>query len=228
MSRKTLNNDPKSSPIARGKRLKSARMMADLTRNGIEEKYGISASTIQSWEAAKAGGLTERGVRRIIPLLQQEGIFCTPDWLLYGIGTPPQPTNLQFPQIQEKSASYTAMPEDKIIIQELLTFRDLNQNVIDIIVSDDGMEPNYSLGDYVGGKRRTGEEISKLYGFDCIIETASNEIFLRRIKPGSRAGLYTLICINTDTTVATPTIYDQELLSAAPVIWHRRHDSRFL
>ncbi len=225
MPKKSQINDPKSSPIARGRRLKAARMMSGLTRNGLEEKYGISASTIQSWEAAKAGGLTERGVKRVIPVLRQEGIFCTSDWLLYGVGTPPQPTNLHFTQAAEPPTTNNhVLPEDKAIIQELLTFRNLNPGFIDLVVADDGMAPQYDMNDYVGGKRRMGDEMTRLIGIDCIVETSNNEILLRRIKAGSRAGVYMLMCTNPDTNLKSPTLYDVELHSAAPVIWHRRHD----
>jgi hypothetical protein len=226
MPNKHQNNDPKSSPLARGKRLKTVRMMAGLTRNGLEDKYGISASTIQSWEAAKAGGLTERGVQRVIPVLQKEGIFCTADWLLYGVGLPPQPANLNLPASDETPMPHATLPEDKAIIQELLTFRELNTNVVDLVVADDGMQPNYTPGDYVAGKRKTKDDIIRSLGHDCIVETANNEILLRRVKNGSKPGLFTLICTNSDTSVTTPTLYDLELLSAAPVIWHRRHDPK--
>jgi transcriptional regulator with XRE-family HTH domain len=224
MANKTQNNDPMSSATARGKRLKTARLMAGLTRKGLEKKYGISASTIQSWEAAKAGGLTERGVTRVIPILRQEGIFCTNDWLLYGVGNAPQPTNVHAQRPQEAMHSLPDLPEDKVIVQELLAFRDLNANVVDLIVTDDGMSPHYHPTDYIGGKRRNGEDIAELIGSDCIVETSNNEIFLRRLRPGSRTGVYTLTCTNPDTTVLIPTLYDQQLMSAAPVIWHRRHD----
>lgn len=225
MPNKNHNSDPMSSPSARGKRLKTARLMAGLTRQNLEKKYHISASTIQSWEAAKAGGLTDRGVNRVIPILRQEGIFCSADWLLYGVGNPPQPVNLQSKTFQTgKFNPSPQLPEDKVIIQELLAFRELNTNVVDFIVSDDGMEPHFSRGDYVGGKRRMGEDIENVVGMDCIVETVNQGIFLRRLKPGTSSGIYTLICTNPNTTVSTPTLYDQTLLSAAPVVWHRRHD----
>lgn len=226
MPNKNHNNDPKSAPTARGKRLKTVRMMAGLTRKKLEQKYKISASTIQSWEAAKAGGLTERGAHRVIPILRQEGIYCTTDWLLYGVGNPPQPTHLDIKQPNTDVEPAVTVPEDKAIIQELLTFRELNTGVIDMMVNDDGMSPYYASGDYVAGRRRNTGDISKLINQDCIIETANNEVLLRRIKNGSRSGVFTLICMNPDTSVSTPTLYDLELNSAAPVIWHRRHDPK--
>lgn len=74
---------------ARGKRLKTVRIMTGLTRKLFEEKYGISASTIQSWEIGEADGLTEHDVKRLLPVLLKEGIACTEQWLLYGIGSFP-------------------------------------------------------------------------------------------------------------------------------------------
>lgn len=226
MTTKTQYQDPKCSPEARGKRLKTVRVMAGLTRSGLEQKYGISASTIQSWEAAKAGGLTERGIERVIPILKEEGIFCSADWLFYGVGKPPHPTNLSIPQVQEDELSYLSLPEDKIIVQELLTFRKLNPNVLDLIVSDDGMEPHYKTADYVAGKRRKGMDIDSLLEQDCIIETTDNELLLRRLKRSGLPGRYTLMCANLKTSVVKPTLYDQKLISAAPILWHRRHDTK--
>lgn len=225
MPNKNQSNDPMSSPAERGKRLKTARLMAGLTRKNLEKKYHLSASTVQSWESAKAGGLTARGANRVIPILHQEGVFCSSKWLLYGIGNAPQPANIHI-KIQEIDFNTPPeLPEDDIIVQELVTFRELNGNVLDFIVNDDGMEPYFSLGDYVCGKRRTGEDIESIVGMDCIIETINNGTFLRRLKMGTRSGLYTLICTNPNTTVYVPTLYDQNLISAAPVIWQRKHDS---
>lgn len=225
-NKNNLSNDPKSAPGARGRRLKTVRMMAGLTRKKLELTYKISASTIQSWEAAKAGGLTERGAHRVIPILRQEGIYCTTDWLLYGVGNPPQPTHLDVKQSDTTTEAAIMVPEDKAIIQELITFRELNAGVIDMMVSDDGMAPYYNPGDYVAGRRRSKDEIAKIINQDCIVETANNEVLLRRVKNGSRPGVYTLICMNPDSSVPTPTLYDLELISAAPVIWHRRHDPK--
>src|SRR5262249_31447785 len=59
-------------------------------------KYGISANTLQSWEKAKAGGLTSKGAKRILSALQQEGVNCSTEWLLYGIGHPAYFQTAQF------------------------------------------------------------------------------------------------------------------------------------
>ena len=70
----------------RGRRLKLLRSMTGLPRKALEQKYHISASTIQSWEDAKAGGLTEKGAKRVIQVFHKEGIQCSLNWLLHGLG----------------------------------------------------------------------------------------------------------------------------------------------
>jgi len=219
--------DAKSSAKARGRRLRTARMMTGLTRKALEEKYNISASTIQAWEAAKAGGLTERGVARILAVLQQEGISCTAEWLLYDIGAGPQHMggggSLQTNKLSSSEAG-TNSPESRLITQELLVFRSLHLGTADLVVLDDGMEPKFRRGDYVAGVSRTGEAIEDAIGLDCIVQTSDGNALFRRVKKSARSGLYNLMCVNPNTEVTETTVYDQALVSAAPVIWHRRSD----
>lgn len=220
----------KSSPLARGKRLKSLRMMADLSRKAMEKKYSISAGTLQCWEDGRYGGLTEKGAKRFVTALTQEGIECTVEWLLHGVGVGPQATDKLYlgaagvhgndnfeinPNVDSDEAS---------IVQELLTFRRVNQNAIDIKVLDDGMEPDYLQGDYVGGKRRYGDDITSLLGSPCIVETTKGDVLLRCVRSGNQKNHYTLVCTNPLSTVTELITYNVQLVSAAPVIWHRTKD----
>jgi transcriptional regulator with XRE-family HTH domain len=219
-----LENHTSHDPKERGKRLKLARNMAGLTREDLEQKYGISASTIQSWEAAKAGGLTEKGANRAISVLRQEGIWCTIDWLLNGIGSPPQASGTHFHGIQEEGVLYSTISDDQAIQQELNKFRILHTEVLELIIADDAMLPYYRIGDYVMGKPKQGDGIQSLVGTDCIVETSDGEILLRRLRVGMHSGVYTLFCTNPDTEVLNPTMYNQALKSAAAVLWMRRPD----
>lgn len=219
--------DQKSTPEARGRRLKSLRLMAGLSRKTFQDNYLVSASTVQSWEDAKAGGLTEKGARKVIKYFQQEGIRCAVDWLLYGIGLPPQFSDKLFQQHlqqQEAMINRPEMSEDRAIVNELLAFRQHNPDAVEFIVPDNGMSPLYLKGDYVAGKRRHNENINSVVGLDCVVETKENEVFLRRLRMGSQPGLYTLICLNPEANVTEFALHDREILSAAPVIWLRRKD----
>lgn len=213
------SHDPKE----RGKRLKLARNMAGLTREELEQKYGISASTIQSWEAAKAGGLTEKGANRAISVFRQEGIWCTIDWLLNGLGAPPQASSTYFHGVQEET-THSSISDDQAIQQELTKFRVLHTEVLELIIADDAMLPYYQIGDHVMGKPKQGDDIQSLVGSDCIVETVEGEILLRRLRVGMHSGIYTLFCTNPDTEVLHPTMYNQKLKSAAAVLWKRRPD----
>lgn len=217
--------DPKSSPKARAKRLKTVRMMMGLTRKCLEEKYGLSASTMQAWEFARAGGLTRQGVVRILKILAQESILCSAEWLLYEIGPGPRrfETHLLSQELDVLENLYL---EDGAITQELLIFRTLHPSAVDLVVIDDGMGSQFCIGDYVAGTCRTGEHIKSALGLDCIVQTANGNTLFRRVKPSGAPGLYNLICINPGTTVIETTLYDQVLLSVAPVIWHRRSGMR--
>ena len=222
-------SDPKSSPEARGKRLRVLRMMTSLSRKEVYQEFDLNSTTQQSWEDAKAGGLTEKGAKRAVKVFRKAGVRCSVNWLLYGIGEPPQLisygiTGDNQAKVAEEEESASAVDENKAIIKELLTFRECNHDAVDIVLNDDGMAPHYHVGDYVGGRRCYGEDIQRLIGQDCIVETANNDVLLRRIRAGNKPDTYTLICTHPDSTVKDIVLYDQTLLCAAPVIWHRRKE----
>lgn len=224
-----LNNtseiDSLKTPDARGKRLRQLRQMSGLSRQAIEDKYRINAKTMQSWESGNAGGLTPKGAMRVVYAMAEEGIHVTKEWLLYGAGIGPQWLNLDSSVTNQANIQPLDFDQETAIRQELLAFRQHNINPIDMRVMDDGMEPHYMIGDYIGGKQRFDNNIANCINRDCIVETSKGELLFRRLKIGSKPNLYTLFCINTNTTVHEPVLHDVELKSAAPVIWQRRRDA---
>ncbi len=217
--------DVKSRPQARGRRLKSLRKMADLSRKAMTVKHEISASTIQAWEEGKSGGLTTKGAQRVIAALKDEGVFCTLEWLLHGEGQSPYVTQKAFLGARETPSEFlntVTLSDADIIAKELNVFRTLNDDVLDMLVYDDGMCPHYQPGDTVGGKRFQDENINDLIGRDCIIEIKTGEVLCRRLRKGKKPDHYDLQCAYLETTVSEPFRYDVEILSAAPIIWHRK------
>jgi len=223
-------DDIKSSAEARGKRIKSLRMMADLSRKDVGDKYQISAGTLRGWEEARSGGLTENGARRLLTVFRKEGIQCSIEWLLHGTGIPPQVSDklyqgeagslLQDTDLGQQPESW----EDPIILSELLHFRKVNPDAVDMLVVDNGMEPLFHQGDYVAGRRRYNEEVENVIGRNCIIETTQGKLYLRQLQRGTKKGLYTLICINLNFSPEDAILYNVDIVSAAPVIWHRMKD----
>jgi len=227
-------NDPRSNPEARGRRLRSLRKMTDLSRKEIAEKYQLSAGTLQGWEDGRYGGLTEKGAKKVLKALRNEGIQCSLDWLMFGIGLGPQISEILYlDKAIDGTSSESDMfgeeffeqEQDTTIREELLLFRHNNKETIDIVVDDDAMSPFYNVGDYIAGRRRFGDEIQQFIGNDCIVQTKMGDTFVRRVRQGSKSGLFTLISLNTDTIVENPTIYNVELMSAAPVVWIRRKET---
>ncbi len=224
--------DPRSSSQARGRRLRSLRKMTDLSRKHMAEKYMLSAGTLQGWEDGRYGGLTEKGARKILPALRKEGIQCTLEWIMHGVGLGPQISDKLYMREHgfDANASFTPTSissdeQDQAIKDELLLFRKHTPEAIDVQLPDNSMEPFYFANDYVGGSRRFNEQIADLINHDCIIQTSEGDILVRRLKKGSSPNTYTLVSLNPNTSVAEPTLYNVGLMSAASILWIRRKGS---
>jgi hypothetical protein len=210
-------------PASKGQRLTQARLMAGLSRTDIEAKYGsVKASSLKSWENGRYSGLTPQGARSISLLLKQEGIQCTVGWLLAGEGSPP--TVIQ--KVPGNSKTKATGQKDSALTKEIEVFLQNHPNAICIQISDDGMEPHYQKGDYVAGERFYQDTMQIALSYPCIVETQMGQIFIRLVRAGSKEGLYTLQCSNLSTQLQKPTLYDVELSSVAPIIWHRRTSLR--
>ncbi|WP_423062937.1 XRE family transcriptional regulator [Candidiatus Paracoxiella cheracis] len=207
---------------ARAKRVKSLRQLTQLSRRAFAERYGIPAPTLQNWEDAKGNGLSEKGARNIVQLLKEAGIYCSVDWLMYGIGSGPQVSEKQY-QVEESLPNDAWYKQDKTRIEEELSlFHQHFPNAIEFVVPDDSMEPRFIKGEWVAGVRHQATELSKAIGKACIVLTKDGQMILREVRKSDIPGRYTLACLNLKTTATKPFIYDVELVYAAPVIWSRR------
>lgn len=226
MKKNIVTSDNFFSPSACAERLKRVRNLANLTRKELCEKSGININTLKGWEIGRYGGLTKRGAEKIVKHLAKAGVQCTPEWLLFKIGSDPKLTP-NFEELRDASeqtanqASREESNEEQKIIRELLFFREHYKNSVDYLIMDNAMMPVYQKGEYVAGIKRT-KYFDALIGYDCIVQTADGTILLRALHPGRKAGFYNLISHNLQTTTIEPVIYDAILVSAAPVIWHRK------
>jgi transcriptional regulator with XRE-family HTH domain len=211
-----------SSPESRALRLRRLRNLANLTRKEMCERSGIKPDTLIGWEVARHGGLTENGAKKIISCIANEGVVCALEWLIHAAG--PGPTVLT--DLDKTRANQTELPdpandEDKLIIDGLLHLKTQYNDIIEAIVEDDAMAPQYQPGDHVAGVKRYHDRIYKLIGYDCIVQMTDGRCLLRCLREGSTKNRYTLLCSNPKSTT-TPVIYDVEIISAAPIIWIRR------
>lgn len=215
----------RSSAKERGKRLRLVRKMTGLTLDELSSKYNFGISTIKYWECAKNQGLSSKGAKKIITAMQDEGVQCSYMWLMHGIGLPPQFLDVHY-NLGAKNIigiEQSTFEEEKSIEHEIKLFCEKIYNAIALTIFDDGMEPFYSVSDGVGGKRLYGEELVKAVGKNCIVETVDHQLLCRRVAEGTSPDNFNLYCINPNTIVSPPHIYDVGLLSAAPIsrIWRR-------
>lgn len=207
--------DDSSDAVA--KRIKSARSLAGLTRNDFE-KYGISPHTLQAWELGR-NPLSSKGAQRLITALQKAGVNCSIEWLLKGIGFGPsskKSTETLFQRLEpQKSVDWDA---ETVIQKEIEFFCHINENAVVLRLPDDSMQPIYQPGDYVGGNQLDSQDIDQALGYDCIVEIPEGKFFRRFVE---RETGYALICLNPKTTHTEPVIYCQDIISVAPVVWHR-------
>ncbi len=231
MSDHNLTNQQSELARVRGKRLKSLRNLAGLSRKALNEKYRVSDGTLRGWEEGRFGGLTEQGAEKMLAIYQQEGIQCSLSWLLHGNGIGPQVLSKVSSIIGETTGSYqsnrTTADAEQAILQELSLFRQLHPKTLDMIVHDDAMEPYFGIGDIVAGEAHPIEQIDDLMGYICIIETVRGDLYLRRLRQGSKSGLYNLWCLNLNSNLLQPILYDVEIRSIAVVVWHRRKPVNF-
>lgn len=222
-----INHEAMISPLnlseQRAKRLRQIRRLLRLSRKAIFERYKIPVGTLQNWEDARHGGLTEKGAQRIIEILADEGISCSLEWLLFGIGNPPNelrssPSN----KIMVNAGLSQEIQLLDDIAKELTLFYSHNANAVDVIISDDAMEPRYLMGDHVAGKRFFNEDIAKIAGHVCIVQTQNGLITVRILLKGSQPGCYDLIAYNKNSAIKDLNFFNVRVFSAAPIIWIRR------
>ncbi|MCL5260076.1 MAG: hypothetical protein M1561_00110 [Gammaproteobacteria bacterium] len=214
-----------SSPKARGKRLRLLRRMSGLTLNQLADKYDIGISTIKYWECAKSEGLSAKGAKKILSAMLQEGINVSFMWLMYGVGLPPHFIDARFcnQELTNSLNNSSSLESEASITDEISLFCNKIPNSITLTIFDDSMEPLFTSGDGVGGKRLYGSDLTKAIGKNCIIETADNQIICRKIAQGNGAENFNLFSINPHTVANPPFLYDVKIVSAAPIvrIWKR-------
>jgi DNA-binding transcriptional regulator YiaG len=218
----------KHSREARAKRLKRIRKLTKKSRKSFAETYSISQGTLQNWETARFGGLTEKGARLIISALKKENIHCTFNWLMYGAGVGPQKavsTNVCDLTDHDKiMESKKARINPNAIKIELDAFNSNHFNPITLKLTDDNMLPFFSIGETVGGEMIDPAKMDSVLNKLCIVKAEGHELMVRRVRPGASAGTYTLIATNLEKNIDIPVIYNVKITHAAQIIWARKED----
>ena len=202
-----------------GKRVRIAITLCGMKLPAFGKKYRISFSHLYAIEKGERP-LNQKTAERIASGVRQEGYSCTLKWLLKGEGTPPLKEEIKTNELDESDAVLSALSPELKIMKEAFFFQQLYSNSIVSCVLDNGMEPFYAIGDYVGGL--FSENLKEAIGKDCIIITQKGEQLVRRLLKGSKMGRYTLVCMNPLTKASPPILFDYAIKTVAPIVWHRR------
>ncbi|MBY0501342.1 MAG: helix-turn-helix domain-containing protein [Alphaproteobacteria bacterium] len=205
-----------------GKRVRIAITLCGMKLPAFGKKYKISFSHLYAIEKGERT-LNEKTAERIASGVRQEGYPCTAKWLLEGDGAQPLRKETSASIIEEESNSILSSlsPELKIM-KEAAFFQELSPNSVVSCVLDNGMEPFYSVGDYVGGI--FFHNLKDALGKDCIVITKDNEQLIRRFLKGNKKEHYTLACVNPFTKESPAILFDQIVKRVAPIVWHRRRN----
>ena len=229
IEKSAIRKQSKQKKVMRGTNLHKIRSMLGLTTHKFAAICGIGESTVRQWEHGRGNGLSSKGAHKIYASLRNTDIVFTIEWLLENIGKPVSFKDQAISglyQIAEPNSSFTPDNEPSQIQEEIEFFRNNNPNSITLCIIDDGMEPLFVPGDFVGGKYLSGAKIASLDGKICIVQMASGCVIARKIKKTNEKNTYSLFTINPTTTVTEPVISDIELVSAAPIlrVWRVEED----
>ena len=211
------------SKTARSKRLMCLRGMVKMSRREFCEKYDLSPGTLQNWEKARFGGLTEKGALRMIEHFKQEGVYCSFKWLMYGEG--------EEARFVERGGVVSDQPDKSYISRrtsfqsDLSAMQALHPNSVGMSIIDDAMAPLLEKGSYIlGNKNYSDDAIKRCVNQVCIVETTDGIKFTRLLKSSHKEGKYNLYVYNALTTAHPATLLEVELQMAAPVFWVRKED----
>lgn len=209
-----------SSPQARSLRLKEARRMAKLTLRGMSEGGNINFNTLCGWEVARHGGLTPVGADKVVERLLQEGIVCTSEWLLHGVGTPPLPIvpkDIVLSFHRGKAIMRDFIPNQIRIIEQ--QFPDF----LGLIIQDRAMEPQYSYGDYVVGMPLPLEKLPLAVGKIVIAKIDTGKTYCRQLAHDRMTGHFALVAPRLQDADAI--ITNINITACAVVMGHFRYDA---
>ncbi|MBP6103592.1 MAG: helix-turn-helix transcriptional regulator [Gammaproteobacteria bacterium] len=210
----------KKTALERGKRIKLARHLANLTRKDMLENYDINPNTIHAWEKG-INCLTERNAQKLSEAFQGRGLAITKEWLLYG-DDPRSALSTATNTDAQVIADVLSIRGDLKIVEELDYFRQNNPHALSAMVTDEALLPFFYSGDYVGGIPLFAKELQHLIGEFCIISSESSDVLIRKIFQHKQGNIFTIGGINPFAKLEGPDYFDCAIQSAAPITrhWH--------
>lgn len=197
----------------KGRRLRMARALSGLSRQDFFVKFSIATSTIDTWESGRVD-LTEKGALRVCRALQQINIYCTPNWLLTGAGSPPKHMNdIEKAMLDDANNTALQISDESAIQREANFFLQLHSDGVTTTIIDDSMAPTFQKGDMLGGKIRTTQSLVGKIG---IFKLSENITVVGYLK-SSGTGTYNISFNKAQGLI------NVKIINAAEIAWHRKN-----
>lgn len=198
-----------------GERIIFLRNLSGLTRKEFEIKYNIPTITLRSWESS--AHIKKKAAQRFLFAIQQEGIECDLNWIVFGSGPLPLINNFLPKEINDIFPLGNSFDEE--ITEEIVLLQKKYKNKFkSILINNDDNYPFLVIGDYIGGVlvNSLGDLDKNLH----IIECDNNTVLIRQIIPTQTKDKYHLKAYNQD--IEFPILYNQKIKKSWRIIWIRK------
>ncbi len=152
---------------SQSQRVRMLRDLLDISRPKFAARHPrLSKSNIRNWEEGDKSGLSDSGARYLAAAAQSLGVTVSEEWLLDGIGRPP-----------EKPIIETVNTETGLDLESALrTLCKRFPQTMSVLIKNDTLTPALSTGDFAVGERLPSDNIANAVNSLCIVETIEGEI----------------------------------------------------
>lgn len=203
---KIINSSQSSSALEKGMRLKSLRIKLGHSIHEFSKLTKVPEPTLYSWEKGRSS-LSLKGAKKILKSIEPSNEKRLLFWLING-------------EEEILGNLNKNISEEILILQDVNYYLNSRDNNVVMIILDDSMLPFLSPGDYVGGLKKTGSQISKYIGKFCIVETKEGSLYARILEKSFQTNLYNLTPLSSNYD----TLKDQFINFVAPISWIRKRD----
>jgi hypothetical protein len=220
-----IEQTEQEAPQKVGERFRLAREFSPLSRKAFCTKHGLNWYTVQSWELRRN---FSRGTNltKFCQALADEGIICTEDWLIEGIGPTPRLESSKMagtyvpPITSRQLKKHSPDPWKNLIQEEIALFCEHSQEAgrkgVVIQITDAAMSPDFEVGEYIGALNIPLDQIHLFHQVVCLVEPSPNHFLVRRLlKEGET---YILLAMNKDC----PLVRLEQITSLSEIVWRRR------
>jgi hypothetical protein len=185
------------------------------------ERHAISPHTLSAWEKGKKP-VTEKGANKLIEAFAKEGILCSVEWLLHGVGLSPTTLEDFTSSIKIEEISIIEKHKNSQIQSEVALFIAQNPTAKIFKMSDDSMEPALFEEDLIGAVLTAKNKVRSLIKKPCVFIESNDNCHIRLLVLSKDKETYNLASLNAQTKQAIPVLFNVTPKEIYKIVWIRR------